>query len=333
MEYLLRTLAPLLLVLGGVFGLASDVYAQAADAKPNQAASLFTEATDAMEKLDYATACPKLEEVVRLVPDGLGAKLALGDCYVGLGKLATAQRAYVAAGASAAAANNPKRQAEAQRKADELNSRLARLTLTVSPDLLALPDLRLTRNGVPISTAEIGIPIAVDAGTHSITASADRRPPKTFEALNVKDGTSAAIVIDALPEEAVQPAPTGPSAPVSTPPAVRSLDQPFWGAQRIAGLVLGLGGLAGVGVGGAFAGLTKSALDTSTAMGCTDAGECPTQASLTEREDALLMAHVSTGTFIAGGAMLFTGIILFATAPSGPVVSIGHEGVLLRGTL
>jgi hypothetical protein len=53
---------------------------------------------------------------------------------------------------------------------------------------------------------------------------------------------------------------------------------------------------------------------------------------LDEREDALLYAHVSTGTFIAGGALLFTGILVFATAPSGPVVSVGAEGVALRGT-
>jgi hypothetical protein len=330
---LLKSFSTLMVAFSIALAPASSAFAQPANTDPKQQASaLFGEATSAMVKADFATACPKLEEVVRLIPDGLGAKLALGDCYVGLGKLATAQRAYVAAGASAAAANNPTRQAQAQRKADELNSRLARLTLTVSPEVLALPNLQLTRNGVPISTAEIGIPIAVDAGTHSVTASAEGRPLKTFEALDVKDGTSASIVIDALPAELKRSESKASEGLPKAPPAEPPGEHPFWGPQRIAGLALGIGGLAGLGVGGAFAGLTKSAVDTSSELGCDDSGECPNQAALDEREDALLYAHVSTGTFIAGGALLFTGILVFATAPSGPVVSVGAEGVALRGT-
>ena len=45
------------------------------------AQALYDSATVLMDAHDYANACAKLEEVTHLVPDGLGARLTLADCY------------------------------------------------------------------------------------------------------------------------------------------------------------------------------------------------------------------------------------------------------------
>src|SRR5689334_14360288 len=55
--------------------------------------ALFAEARAAFVAGDYATACPKFEEVVRMKP-GLGARLGLGDCYRAQVRLAKAYEVY-----------------------------------------------------------------------------------------------------------------------------------------------------------------------------------------------------------------------------------------------
>src|SRR5262245_50303480 len=56
--------------------------------------ALYEEAIKAMEKGDYASACPKLEEVVRIDPARIGPKIELGNCYAAMGLLASAWTRY-----------------------------------------------------------------------------------------------------------------------------------------------------------------------------------------------------------------------------------------------
>jgi hypothetical protein len=316
------------LVLLAAVGAPRTTHAEEA-APPANPGELFGEATRAMEAADFSTACPKLEEVVLLVPDGLGAKLALGDCYVGAGRLATAQRAYVAAAAAAAAANNGKRQAEAQAKADALNPRLARLTLQLAPEVASLQGITVSRNGVSISLAEVGIPVAVDAGAYTFRVFAPGKQPKDVVAAGVADGASVTVTVDALLDEVAAPAPSPVPPAVLPPPASTSV--PFWSAQRIGGLSVGLGGVVGLGLGGLFAGLTASAMSESEELGCNAAGQCPTREGVDVRERALAMSHGATASLVAGGVVLATGVLVFATAPSGPAVVVGSQGIALRG--
>jgi hypothetical protein len=317
------------LLLVASLGAPRAVFAQPAPT-PVDPGELFAEATRAMEAADYGVACPKLEEVVRLVPDGLGAKLALGDCYVGAGRLATAQRAYVAAAAAAAAANNGKRQAEAQTKADSLNARLARLVLRLAPEVASLQGLTITRDGAPISLAEVGIPIAVDAGTYTFRVFAPGKQPRDVVARDVSDGASVTVNVEPLLDEVIAP-PSSPGVPISPLPTPVSASIPFWSAQRIGGLSVGLGGVVGLGLGGLFAGLTATAMSESEDLGCNAEGQCPTQEGVDVRERALAMSHGATASLVAGGVLLVTGVLVFATAPSGPAVVVGAQGVGLRG--
>src|SRR5262245_36978723 len=84
------------------------------------AAALFDYAVSAMEKKDYATACPRLEEAVRLAPLAIGARMKLGECYEGAGKLATAWGTYILAEEAALKANQPARQQKAHERAEAL---------------------------------------------------------------------------------------------------------------------------------------------------------------------------------------------------------------------
>ena len=71
--------------------LALSAHAQAAGGAPTSVATtVWEQALEAMHKQDYATACPTIEEVARLRPEELGAKLKLAECYEGAGRLASA---------------------------------------------------------------------------------------------------------------------------------------------------------------------------------------------------------------------------------------------------
>src|SRR4051794_13843510 len=80
-------------LLAGGIASAQQVDPQALGA----AQAVFDSAQGLMAAREYAAACPKLEEVVRLVPAGVGAKLQLAKCYDEAGRVASAWAAYVVA--------------------------------------------------------------------------------------------------------------------------------------------------------------------------------------------------------------------------------------------
>ena len=87
-------------------------------------------------------------------------------------------------------------------------------------------------------------------------------------------------------------------------------------------------------MGATFGILTKVAVDESNDLGCDpDTAACPGQAAFDRRSEALTFAHVSTGTLVAGGVLLATGVVVFVTAAQGSAeVAIGPSRLELRGT-
>jgi thioredoxin-like negative regulator of GroEL len=94
------------------FALASSAFVHSAHAQGDVAAAqaLYDKAVEQMAAKSFAEACPKLEEVTRLMPEGLGAKLTLAECYEGQGKLASAWLQYALVEAAAGRADQGERQ-------------------------------------------------------------------------------------------------------------------------------------------------------------------------------------------------------------------------------
>jgi hypothetical protein len=85
--------------------------------------------------------------------------------------------------------------------------------------------------------------------------------------------------------------------------------------QRTIGIVVGVGGLALVGLGAGFGLSAKSSLDDSNAENhCRADNKCDA-IGVAARDDAKSAALVSTIGFIAGGAALIGGTVLYFTAP------------------
>jgi hypothetical protein len=149
------------------------------------AQAVFDSAQKLMEDRRYGEACPKLEEVVRLVPSGVGAKVQLARCYEEAGRLASAWAAYLMAENAASVAGQAPRARAAGERAAALRPRLSTLAIVVPDALRALAGLGVKRNGNVVAEAEWGVAVPLDGGTYTITATAPARMPwKGEEQLN-----------------------------------------------------------------------------------------------------------------------------------------------------
>jgi hypothetical protein len=311
-----RRLAAWLLSISGL--LTAEARAQNPDPRALAAAQvLYDDAVKGMDKKDYATACPKLEEVVRLVPDGLGAKLSLAECYEGAGRAASAWTMYLVVEELAAKANQEDRRALAQQRGAALKPRLSKLAIAVPAALRPTPGLEVRRDGNAVGPPQWGLVVPVDSGPHEIVVTAaGKRPWKKSVAVE-PEGATITIEVGPLEDDAPAPAP----AP------------PFWSAQRVVGAIAGGVGLAGLGVGVAFG---LQAIAKKGDAGC-DGRVCPDQKGIALFNDAKAAGNLSTAFFVAGGAVLASGAVIFLTAPGrkktpSVVAAAWPRGIVLEGT-
>lgn len=225
-----------------------------------------------------------------------------------------------------------KRADEAAQQAKRMEPSLSRMVLDVAaPNQAAGVEIR--RDGTVIDPAAWTSAIPIDPGAHTIEA--------TGKGLQAWQTT---VTIEAKPGTTTVQVPALVRAPDAGPTAV---PQPYWGAQRIAGVSLAGAGLAGVVVGSILGGLAlKRAGDLKNGGHCSaDLSVCDAT-GLPLRQGGQRMAHGSTAALVVGAAALGAGVVVFAIAPSGsataapksavrvivgPVASAEMAGMLVRG--
>lgn len=308
--------------------------------------AIFAEARSAFVAGDYATACPKYEEVVRIKP-GFGARIGLGDCYRAQGRRAKAWETYKGVVDEAPEAikrakgfteqsTARKRRDEAQARIDEIEPKLGWVTVVVPEAVLSLKDVVVKLDGVALDRAKWGIRLPVDKGDHLIDVSA---PGKKAFSKSMALGEGADLSVAVLPLEddvpPVKPDPVGQvevkTAPdagqvgVTIPPLggekpppdkVQPIDTKdgFFSTQRIVGLSLGGVGVGALIAGAAFGVQAIDKRDESEAGGHCVGNRCD-DIGLPLRQASYDAGNASTGLFIGGGVMLAAGAVLFLTAP------------------
>lgn len=269
------------------------------------AESLFQAGRDLMNRKAYADACPKFAESQKLDPSA-GTSLNLGQCYEAMGRTASAWAEYKAGAGLAHTQGRVEQEAKANELASKVQPRLSKLTVALAPDAKGIPGLAVERDGVAVGSGALGLGIAVDPGEHTITAIAPGYKAWSAKILVGAEHDAKSLTVTGLVKD-----PNAAAAPV--PPATPSSH----GTTRTAGWVLGGAGVVGLGLGGIFGGLAMSQAGNAK----NDATLCPnklcTPAGRAEVDGANGKALVSTIGFIAGGALLATGVVL--------VVMSGHS--------
>jgi hypothetical protein len=293
------------------------------------AQDLFDQAIALMDRKEYDAACPKIEEVIRLQPSGVGAKLALADCFERQGRLASAWTSYVIAETAAETAGQAERQKKAHEKATALKPMLSQVTITVAPDA-NIAGLVIMRDGSPIGTPQWGVPVAIDGGKHTIAASAPGRKgwSTTIDVAPSKD--SANVAIPLLQSESAESPPSsrvGAREPAPLPPVA----PPEVPMQKMLGFAAIGAGAIGIGI-GAGAGIAAMGKHSNLAATCPD-HVCTNQGDAIH--SYMTMTSLSTAGFVVGGVLAATGVVLLFTAPKprsmrqasiAPILGVGFVG-------
>jgi len=265
-----------------------------------------------MEAKQYAEACPKFEESLRLRP-GTGTRMNLALCNEALGKTATAWAQFKEVLFAAKKEGNEAREAFAKEHIDAIEPRLARLRINAE----ATPGLVIRRDGQEIAAAAIGTPIPVDPGTHTIEATA---PGYSVWSTYIEFKAAAEAKTVAVPKLTPQPAHEGAGAGGTRPEAAAPAGD-GGGTRRIAGIAIGGAGVAALGVGVVLgivaAGEASSAED--------DAALCPGKVCSPEGREAIdaasTKALVSTVGVGVGVAAIGVGAFLILTAGGSQAVT------------
>jgi hypothetical protein len=322
------------LVVSAMIGVAQPAHAQSGSLqKAAEAQTIYDTAAKAMDAKDYVHACPLLEEVVQLAPEGVGAKLTLAECYEAVGKLASAWTSFnLVEAATMGKAGQAERKKLAHKRAEALKPKLAQLTIVVPPGTRSIAGLEIQRDGVPIGSAQWDIAVPADKGDHVVTATAAGKRKWEKAVTIAADGSTSSVNVDGLEDEAS----TAPASSLLLPSKSAAVGEQRGSTQRILGIVTAGVGLASIGLGSAFGVIALNKKSESEVSHCTASSECDT-AGIQLRSEGRGAATASTIFFIVGGVGLAGGITLFAMAPRGaqPVdtkIAVGPRGIEIRGT-
>ena len=308
-------------------GAAASIAAPARANDPATAQALFDQARKLMGQEKWSEACPKLEESQRLDPGG-GTLLHLALCREHEGRIATAWAHYQDALSAARRDARKDRAKIAQARLDALAPRVPRLRVKVAPKNRTLPGFGVKRDDADVGEAQWGEAIPVDPGVRTLAAHATGYKAWSAKVDVPAGGGETTIAIPEL--EAEPPAAEGP-VDDGPGPAPRIDPRRGDGQRTIAIVLAGTGALALAG--GAVFGLMAISKNEAADQNCRP--EDPTRCSAIGKaagEDAMAYGNVSTVAFIAGGALLVGGAILYFSAPRrGPTGAaltplVGPEG-------
>jgi hypothetical protein len=279
-------------------------------------ASALAEGRRLMAAGNYSEACPKIAQSESEAPLPVTA-LTVGICWEKAGKLASAWTAYKAAVDVANGAHQKKSAVAAQHAVTRIEPKLSRLTIKLPAGRPSGIEVR--RDGDVVSDSDLGTAIPLDGGGHDVEVNAPGKKPWKKHVELADSGQSLAVDVPELEGDAPAPVAATEETPAPPPADKGSRGQ----TQRIAGIAVGSVGVLGVAL-GAVAGIeAKSTYDDALSK-CGGHPSCqPGSPGLAERTTAGNWATVSDVAFVAGGAAIVGGIVLYFTAPHGSATTVG----------
>jgi len=326
----------------GVAGLAlvavlapTPAWAQVSPSDRALARSLANEGYDALDHKSYLAAAERFGRADALfhVPS---VALGLARAQAGLGQLVVAEETYRRILREGVPQDAPpalvKAVGDARADLAALLPRIAGVTITFAAATgpAGPPGATVTVDGVRVASAALGVRFPIDPGKHLIRAAAPGWHP-VEATLTLAEGASEAVTLELLPETtptraAVQP----PAVPAPNPPAPPGPDSSSGSPRRAIGVALMGAGAAGGVTGAILAAVAHSKYAALNVL-------CPAHVDCSPTIDTALTAYHtvsagSTASFLVGGALLGTGIAIYATAPRAPVTPVVGAGYLgLRG--
>jgi hypothetical protein len=323
---------------------ANQVRGQARD--PKRAEVLFEEARALVKAGKYESACPRFADSQRLDP-AAGTLMNLADCQEHTSNLLSARSHWRALLQALPLTGDPRR-ALAQQRLEELQPKIPRLAIWLSPGAPA--GAKVSRDGVELASTALGLSDEVDPGMHEVIVRVQgHQDRKYLIAVHPSqhldqvvewgarvEGTPPPIpvVVPTAPTPAIPSATnrSSPPTPTTLRPTTEAAKPSTSTAHKLGHWGIGLGATT-LGVGLVMGGLVVlkkvSLLDS-----CPD-HHCPEE-QRDNYDSARSLAGWSTGAVIVGGVLLAGGIVLVSLPqprPAAPTWSIGARAnqVSLQG--
>lgn len=290
---------------------ATTAHAQKSTEQKAAAEALFRDGRKLFQANKFAEACPKFEESYRLDPSP-GTQVNLATCHEKEGKLATAWSEFKDVLARATLDNRPEREKTARERIAAIEPKLGKLVIDIAPANV-VSGLTVTRAGISITSAALGTPLPVDAGTYAVQVTAPGY--KAWDTkVEVTNGKETRVAIPALVK-----------IPVDTPPPVAKVEEepkpppspPPSSSKRTIGFVAAGVGVVGLGVGTFFGVRTlskKSSSDDNCLGGvCTEKGA----KLMDEAYSASTFANIGLGVGLVGVGV-GTYLILTSSSSNAP---------------
>ena len=305
------------------------------------AQGLYESAAELIKAGRFAAACPKLEESQRLDP-AMGTQFFLATCYESTDRPTSAWSLFLEVANAAKASGKALREATATQRAAALEPRLPRITVVVAEANAGLPGLAVSRGDTPLKPVVWGSPIPVDFGAHTVRAAATGKVPwdatVSVRELGQRVEVRVPPLLDASPPVGQEPGAGDGADPPARASTTQDASQRF-PAQRVAALVVGITGAAGLVAGGSLGLLARSAWLQADAA-CPAHTAC-SPAAHEESARAVSLAMGSTIAFAVSGAAVTAGLVTwFTTTVRGPSARVrltpaaaGALGAFLTGDL
>jgi hypothetical protein len=278
--------------------------ASTAESNAALAEARFRAASEAFDQGRVNEACAAFAESGRLYPT-LGTLLNLALCHERQGKTATAWIEFAHAAAWAGDAAQGDRREFARQHALRLEHLLSRVQIELPPNA---QELRLAIDGEPLIGVRGSLPVFLDPGEHSISASAPFGKSYVTRVTIADTAPPAALVVRVPALEAV----SGRGGAIAAP-RTREPEPTGSSSARTAGWILGGTGVGLFGLGAAF-GIDALARTGSCAIPC--------DATSSEAAEAISLVAFGTGlAALAAGAWL---LYLHPAVASSTVYVIPH---------
>jgi hypothetical protein len=296
------------------------------------AQELFDEGKGLLTAGKVEEACVKFAGAAELSQTP-GVRLKLAQCYQQLGRTASAWTRFDEALTVAERTGDTVAAARARSGLATLKPQLSYLTVSVPT---AVAGLTVTRDGTELPQAAWGAAVPVDPGAHKIQATAPGRVAWSTDVTVAGQGRRANVSVPALVEEGATPLVVAAPAiaPIHEEPASGSgLFSGPGGTQRTIAVASAGAGVAGLVLGSVFGAKMLSDQHAYEHDQSPTTGKCLNLECQTDSQSAVSAATVATVSFVAGGVLAATGVLLWFTSPKGPKaevvpVPVAHGAVL-----
>ncbi len=303
-------------ILVVAIALAAVVTPRRAHAQSVEAEALFREGKKLMKDGKVAEACDKFDASERL-ESSVGTLLNLADCREKNHQLATAWATFLKASTAAKQeGKDPKREAEARRRANLLEPRLAYLTISV-PDASRVEGLVIKRNGAVVDQALWNQGVPVDPGEYEISGEAPGHEPWSTKVQITDEKQKASVEVPRFKrledlQHAVVTTPPDqtntahPADQAIAPPGEHEEPEPSgpstFTSMRMAAVGVGVVGAGGIVVGAIF-GSKANDLEKQADAICPQAA-CNSMDAVQKNKDARSDATIANIGIIGGGALV-----------------------------